>query len=362
MAAPLLSPDGHVSIGADPQSFESPHAESTIAGQFAALEATRMSIDTTRPAQGHPPAEQAPGQLAPVTLDAQDADIPQEEDDDGLVSTSADLASVFDGVESADQLFSSITHTVGDRDYTLSQIVAGFAAQPEAAELAAQRETHQDTLAQESQAHRVALDSAMDQVTTLLSDLESKLNADENPQYLAQLLHRDPVAYQAKSLEIQTRKATLNNAQLEKDRINEAKDRQLQQEEGQYLAVQNQKLAQRFPEWSDAEQGPIIQGKLKSYATSVGFRPEELSAITDHRFLLVLRDAAMGNAIQKTGVKAIRDAKLRKLPAPASRPGARGDIPGAREQKMSGRAASFQKQQRDGTVDSTAAVFAGLLE
>ena len=331
MAAPLLSPDGHVSIGADPQAFESPHAESTIAGQFAALEATRMSIDTTRPAQGHPPAEQAPGQLAPVTLDAlidstsadtkwsKDADIPQEEDDDGLVSTSADLASVFDGVESADQLFSSITHTVGDRDYTLSQIVAGFAAQPEAAELAAQRETFQDTLAQESQAHRVALDGAMDQVTTLLSDLESKLNADENPQYLAQLLHRDPVAYQAKSLEIQTRKATLNNAQLEKDRINEAKDRQLQQEEGQYLAVQN-------------------------------------------RFLLVLRDAAMGNAIQKTGVKAIRDAKLRKLPAPASRPGARGDIPGAREQKMSGRAASFQKQQRDGTVDSTAAVFAGVLE
>ena len=74
------------------------------------------------------------------------------------------------------------------------------------------------------------------------------------------------------------------------------------------------------PEWRDDTQFQVARGEISTYAQKLGFTPAELSGIFDHRFMLVLHDAARFAALQAKSPEAVK--RVRAAPQQAN-PGAR---------------------------------------
>jgi len=77
------------------------------------------------------------------------------------------------------------------------------------------------------------------------------------------------------------------------------------------LVDENEKLLALVPEWLDPatrrkEQDALVEVAMEGY----NITPEELELMVDHRFLLLLRDAAKGRAAEEKGSKA-KDVKRR---------------------------------------------------
>lgn len=367
MSAPLMGADGNINLGVDPAAFTrqqglDPNNPHVIASQFAQV-AQPAPTSLGAPPAGQPPVPDPAA--APVTPGdpAIGGDQPApaaDPDDKDLVTTSAGLAAMFDDT-TPEQLFDAITHTIGDRDYSLAEIVEGFRAQPDAVQVVAQRDGLEAEFAQRTQAQRMAHDGAMQSVAQLHTDLSTRIAEDEGHERLAQLLSSDPAAYQAEITKINNRKATLSNAQAELDRQKSSAQRTQEAEFETFRNGENVKLQRLFPEWSDVKAGPAVKAKLSNYARSIGFTDAELANIVDSRFLLVLRDAALGSEAKTAGLKTIKAAKDKKLPAPAGKPGARVDAPGQNEIDNNSRAAKFDKLKQSGRVSDAAALFSELV-
>lgn len=104
-----------------------------------------------------------------------------------------------------------------------------------------------------------------------------------------------------------------------------------QQSYAQQLAAEQTRMLDVVPEWRDPEKLKAGQQAIATYAQSRGFTPAELSQIADHRYMLVLREAASARDLQaqvdtlKAQLAGKTDAALKqvraapKAPAPGAR-------------------------------------------
>lgn len=371
MAAPLLGADGKPAMGVDPQVFaqqknldpQNPHV---IASQFAAYDQSLHGA----PAQGAPPA--APAQPvapvvpagtpapapapAPAAAPAPGQEIPPDHRGENEISNTADLAKLFD-VPEAKQVFEAISHKIGDRDYTLQEIVEGFTAMPDAITTLQQRDQLESQFTQRGTEQAELHKTAMDSVIAMQAQLKTKLSADKDPTRMQELLDTDPRAFQAENLRIQAAEALFQNNEAELARQQETATRTEETRQAAWATDQAAKLAVKLPEWNDPTHGPVLKAKLSAYARSMGFSDQEMANMADHRFLLVLKDAAMGDAVRSEGKKLIADAKDRKLGAPPAKQAARGETLGKTEIEDKGRADSFRQLTQDHSLASAAEVF-----
>lgn len=377
-AAPLLGRNGEIVTGHPGSEFsvQGPGAQNpaTIAGQFAAYDSNLNGPPAALPPQPPAAAPQAPASPQPPQAPqaaAQEPETPPTADPlagappetpaaEQGISTSEDLAKVFEGVEGADDLFGAITHQVGDQTFTVKEAIDGFLAQPAAAQVAQQRDTLQIEFAHRATELKANHDAAMKNLASQTTALKAMIEQDESPAKLAELLASDPVGFQAKQMEIEARKLALSGAEAEQARLADQQRRDDETRVHSYRAEQTQQLQTHFPEWFDAEKGPVVKQKLDAYARSRGFTDADLSGIDDYRMFLVLRDAALGNELKTQGKKVIQQAQEQKLPAPAAKQAARGEIPGKKEQGLQSRANSFANLQRSGSIDDAAALFGSL--
>lgn len=358
--APLFGTDGQIATGVDPSAFSvgGPGAQSpsVIASQFAAYD---QNLRGDTPAANLPPTSVVPDPATPTGNQPPADGGDQHSEDDGI-HTSAQLAEVFEGVEDADDLFQAISHTVGDRTFTIAEAITSFVNQPGADEMNARRGQLEVAFTHRAQELQGTHESAMKQMAQVTSSLKAMVDQDEAPGSMDALLASDPIAFQAKQVQLQSRKLALANAEAETKRLNDATARDRANTVQAYQADQNRQLHEKFPEFFDPQLGPQVKLKLEAYARSKGFTDSDMAGIDDHRFYLVLQDAALGAELRSKGAQTIKEAKERKLPAPSSKQAARGEIPGKGEKGLQRRAASFQQLQRSGTLEDAAAVFEGI--
>lgn len=367
MSASLLGPDGRINIGvpgsiqqSQPGQIANPSDPHVIAGQFAAFAAKN---DPTL-AQGPPAAQASDPRPAPAAVAESGSQVAKGEDagqGDGVIRTSEDLAKVFE-VESVEDIFSVVTHQIGDKNYTISEIIAGFSAQPDALQVVAQRDGLESEFAQRGILQQGEHQTAMDTLSAISAELSAQVANDESPEAMGRLAALDPTAYQAKIMSIQTRKLAADKAEIELTRQADKKEQADKAAADLYLQSEDRKLRVSFPEWADPEQGPLIRAKMSTYARTLGFSDQEMNSITDHRFMMLMRDGAMGSEIRTNGVKALKNAKDSKLPAPAAKPGARGEILSKSQQANQGRAASYAKFMKSGNTRDAGALFSQMLE
>ena len=126
-----------------------------------------------------------------------------------------------------------------------------------------------------------------------------------------------------------------------------------QQEQQERLLVQQGLVMEKIPEWADGGLQANEQQRMIEVGRSVGYSDEELDSLSDHRAVLLLRDAMRYREL--TNGDRVTEAKSKI-----------GSVRGGNKTIASHTRSRKQKAQRarlkaTGKVDDAAAVFAGIL-
>lgn len=100
-------------------------------------------------------------------------------------------------------------------------------------------------------------------------------------------------------------------------RINRERQEQEEKRFGDWVRGEQEALAAKVPEWADAARRTQDYAAIRDYAVSYGVKEEELGNLFDHRYWLILRDAARYKQAEATG-KTKREATATKAAEPGS--------------------------------------------
>lgn len=92
----------------------------------------------------------------------------------------------------------------------------------------------------------------------------------------------------------------------------EAQQRDYQSQLNNHYAAEAERLLEKVPEWREQAAAKEFYDGVSDYLTEYEFTPEEIGGITDHRLLLILRDAMRGQSNGKANIAQKKVAKARK--------------------------------------------------
>lgn len=136
-------------------------------------------------------------------------------------------------------------------------------------------------LEQERQMYANGLQMLQEQQSAKLSDFE-------NTDWTA-LKDEDPYQYMLKKDEYRDAQERVNNVAQQQVLIQQEQAEQANKARAHFVQQEYSKLVNALPEWNDAKS--TIKKDVQEYATSVGFRPEEISQLADHRSVLIIKKA-----------------------------------------------------------------------
>jgi hypothetical protein len=151
--------------------------------------------------------------------------------------------------------------------------------------LAAQRQQLEQTRAQ---AYSLALEHATEDALTVARGAKTDWSA---------LSRQDPVKAQSDWFEYQAARERVGQAILQARHQaatqQEAAVRQAIAQQQEHLVGQARATLDAIPELQDAARAPALLADLKHYLGTVGFDASELDGISDHRLMVVARDAML---------------------------------------------------------------------
>jgi len=125
-----------------------------------------------------------------------------------------------------------------------------------------------------------------------------------------ELFESDPIGYMEAKLQYDEDMKAFQEQQGQMQRLQQYEAQQRQQQQQQMLQSEVELLKQKIPELSEPEKaGKFREDLVKTAGEFYGYSPEDMSSVTDHRALLVLRDAMMWRKSQKNRSKAEAKAK-----------------------------------------------------
>ncbi len=136
-------------------------------------------------------------------------------------------------------------------------------------------------LEQERQMYANGLQMLQEQQSAKLSDFE-------NTDWTA-LKDEDPYQYMLKKDEYRDAQEKVNNVVQQQAYIQQEQTEQANKARAHFVQQEYSKLVNALPEWNDAKS--TIKKDVQEYATSVGFRPEEINQLADHRSVLIIKKA-----------------------------------------------------------------------
>jgi len=113
----------------------------------------------------------------------------------------------------------------------------------------------------------------------------------------------DPIEYVTKRDEFREAQARIQHAQ----RLQQQAAEEAQEERGrlmaEHVANEHKLMTEAMPEWGDTEKRTALAGQIRSYAEGVGYQPEEIEGLADHRSLQVLIKAMKYDALEGGDIK-----------------------------------------------------------
>ena len=103
------------------------------------------------------------------------------------------------------------------------------------------------------------------------------------------LKQEDPYQYMIKKDEYRDAQERVSNVAQQQQLVQQEQTQQANQAKAHFVQQEYAKLVQALPEWSDVKS--TIKKDVQEYATSVGFRPEEINQLADHRSVLIIKKA-----------------------------------------------------------------------
>ena len=207
----------------------------------------------------------------------------------------------------------------------------------------------------QTEAELQAVRAEREQYAQLLSALESQVQQAAQPNIdWDRLYQEDPIEWvrqrevmrenQEKSAAIQSEQQRL--AQLSQQEQAQFMQQRLQQEQEALLAA--------IPDWKDAKKAQAEKALLVEFGQKIGFTPDELKSVVDHRAVLMLRKAALYDQMmsKRGNIKPVTN----NGPRPA-KPGAAGRVSNTTEAVR-----AQQRVAKTGRVDDAANAIFQLLK
>ncbi len=116
----------------------------------------------------------------------------------------------------------------------------------------------------------------------------AKLSEFDNTDWTA-LKDEDPYQYMLKKDEYRDAQEKAQNVVQQQQLIQQEQAEQANKARAHFVQQEYSKLVNALPEWNDAKS--TVKKDVQEYATSVGFRPEEINQLADHRSVLIIKKA-----------------------------------------------------------------------
>lgn len=120
-----------------------------------------------------------------------------------------------------------------------------------------------------------------------------------------------------------------------------------------YRDAQQQELIAKLPAWKDPEKATAEAAAIKTFLKSSGYDDAAISGITDHRAVLLARDAMLYRQMMSKAQAAAK--KVEALPQKVVRPGVTDS------NKSDGRTAAMQRLSKSGSLNDAADAFKAFL-
>lgn len=130
--------------------------------------------------------------------------------------------------------------------------------------------------------------------------------------------------------------ASLQALQAEQQRVQAEAQAEQNQRLQAWREAEAEALASQLPEWANTETAKAEIGRMNEYGQLRGLTPQELGAIHDHRFVMILRDAMRFHELEASGKTKAKQAKAKVKTA---KPAASGP------QQMRGRSVKKQRER-----------------
>jgi hypothetical protein len=194
-----------------------------------------------------------------------------------------------------------------------------------------------------------------EQYAQLLGALSEQVKAAADPQIDWDRLYReDPIEYVRQREVMRENKEKAAAIQAEQQRLSEISQQEQMQKLQTHKAKESQALLEAIPTWKDPAKAKAEKAMLIEFGRKMGFTPQELGNIYDHRVVLALRKAALYDQMQakRQGIKPVTN----NGPKPA-KPGAAGRV-----SQMSDSVRAKQRLAKTGRVEDAASAIELLLK
>ena len=116
----------------------------------------------------------------------------------------------------------------------------------------------------------------------------SKLQEFDNVDWTS-LKTEDPYQYMLKKDEYRDAQEKVQNVAQQQVLIQQEQAEEAQKARAHFVQQEYNRLVEALPEWNDQES--TIKKDVQEYAKSVGFLPDEINQLADHRSVLVIKKA-----------------------------------------------------------------------
>lgn len=200
-----------------------------------------------------------------------------------------------------------------------------------------------------------AVRAEREQYAQLLGALQAQVQQAAQPQVdWDRLYQEDPIEWVRQRELVRENQEKAAAIQSEQQRLAQLSQQEQAQQRQMLLAQEQEALVAAIPEWKDAKKAQAEKAMLVQFGQKVGFTPDELKNVVDHRAVVMLRKAALyDQMMSKRGqIKPVTN----NGPRPA-KPGAAG--------RVSSNTEAMRAQQRlakTGRVDDAADAIYKLLK
>jgi len=207
----------------------------------------------------------------------------------------------------------------------------------------------------QTEAELQAVRAEREQYAQLLGALEAQVQQAAQPNIdWDRLYQEDPIEYVRQREVMRENKEKAEAIQSEQQRLAYLSQQEQAQLMQQRLEHEKEALLAAIPDWKDAKKAQAEKALLVEFGQKIGFTPDELKNVVDHRAVLMLRKAALYDQMmsKRGNIKPVTN----NGPRPA-KPGAAGRVSSSTE--------SVRAQQRvakTGRVDDAANAIFQLLK
>ena len=142
------------------------------------------------------------------------------------------------------------------------------------------------------EAKSAEIDGVKSKLSDYVSELESLITKDSNPEDLAELRDTDPSEYLRRKEEIADKQKIAEKAKKELADIqeNQSKDK---------IANESKLLMEAIPDWQDPVKFKQDQETINEYLDAQGFSDDDVNSLVSHKLMIAVNDAAKYHKLQK---------------------------------------------------------------